>query len=213
MSSTELPKLWTTSSKFAKVVLSKSFFGIKNQPKLSDFFSVKNIWLGDQLLWIFLKTSIFKVLCFLMMCPMFVWTLFIILVGLTMSVMKCLFPIDAYVVRCPTWSKNLGRYLIRTIRHLSRSWQKNGCMYGSLTYSSLVLLTSFPWSFTVCIHTYFLIPFCSPVTLSTTQKLNSSAPATLYLLLNIRLQGVWIRLLNIPSRPLLHSGTFTSYSR
>ena len=50
-------------------------------------------------------------------------------------------------------------YDIRSIRHLSRSWQKNGCMYGSLTYSSLVLLTSFPWSFTVCIHTYFLIPF------------------------------------------------------
>ena len=26
---------------------------------------------------------------------------------------KCLFPIDAYVVWYPTWSKNLGRYLIR----------------------------------------------------------------------------------------------------
>ena len=96
---------------------------------------------------------IFKVLCFLMMCPI-LSALFIILVGLTISLFS-----DEYVVRCPTWSKNLGRYLIRTIRHLSRSWQKNGCMYGSLTYSSLVLLTSFPWSFTVCIHTYFLIPF------------------------------------------------------
>ena len=59
-------------------------------------------------------------------------------------------------------------------------------MYGSLTYSSLVLLTSFPWSFTVCIHTYFLIPFCSPVTLSTTQKLNTSALATLYRLFFVR---------------------------
>ena len=38
--------------------------------------------------------------------------LFIILVGLTYLVKKCLFPIDAYVVWCPTWSKNLGRYLV-----------------------------------------------------------------------------------------------------
>ena len=29
--------------KFAKFVLLKSFFGIKNQPNLSNFFSVKNI--------------------------------------------------------------------------------------------------------------------------------------------------------------------------
>ena len=41
------PKLWTTSSKFAKFGLSKSFLGIKNHMNLSDFFSVKNIWLGD----------------------------------------------------------------------------------------------------------------------------------------------------------------------
>ena len=27
------------------------------------------------------------------------------------QVKKCLFPIDAYVVWCPTWLKNLGRYL------------------------------------------------------------------------------------------------------
>ena len=26
---------------------------------------------------------------------------------------KCLFPIDAYMVWCPTWSKNLWRYLLR----------------------------------------------------------------------------------------------------
>ena len=32
------PKLLTTLSNFAKIVLSKSFFGIKNQPNLSDFF-------------------------------------------------------------------------------------------------------------------------------------------------------------------------------
>ena len=44
MSSSDLPKF----SKFAKFVLSKSFFHIKNQPNLSDYFSVKFIWLGDQ---------------------------------------------------------------------------------------------------------------------------------------------------------------------
>ena len=49
MSSSDLPKLWTTSSKIAKFVLSKSFFSIKNQWNLSDFFSVKNIRLEDQL--------------------------------------------------------------------------------------------------------------------------------------------------------------------
>ena len=35
--------------------------------------------------------------------------LFIILVSLTMT---CLFPLDAYMVSCPTWSKNLGRTLM-----------------------------------------------------------------------------------------------------
>ena len=38
MSSSDLPKLWTTSSKFAKSVLLKSFFGIKNQSNFSEFF-------------------------------------------------------------------------------------------------------------------------------------------------------------------------------
>ena len=38
------------SSKIAKFVHSKPFFSIKNQTNLSEFFSAKNIWLGDQLL-------------------------------------------------------------------------------------------------------------------------------------------------------------------
>ena len=38
MSSSDLPKLWTTSSKIAKFVHSKSFLNIKNQWNLSDFF-------------------------------------------------------------------------------------------------------------------------------------------------------------------------------
>ena len=48
--SSGLPKLWTTLSKISKVWVSKSFFGPKigrNFPKKN---SVKNIWLGDQLI-------------------------------------------------------------------------------------------------------------------------------------------------------------------
>ena len=47
--------------------------------------------------------------------------LFIILVSLTMTWFseKCLSPIDAYMVSCPTWSKNLGRTL-RKIHFLKR---------------------------------------------------------------------------------------------
>ena len=42
--------------------------------------------------------------------------LFIILVSLTMTSFseKCLFPLDAYMVSCPTWSKNLGQILLLT---------------------------------------------------------------------------------------------------
>ena len=42
--------------------------------------------------------------------------LFIILVSLMRSLFseKCLFPIDALVVWCSTWSKNLGRSLLNT---------------------------------------------------------------------------------------------------
>jgi hypothetical protein len=43
-------KIMKTSSKIAKFVLSKSFFSIKNQQNLSEFFSAKNVKLGDQLL-------------------------------------------------------------------------------------------------------------------------------------------------------------------
>ena len=56
----------------------------------------------------------------------FLLALFIILVGLMMTRFseKCLFLLDAYVVSCPTWSKNLGRTLV-TIFHvnlLSQIW-------------------------------------------------------------------------------------------
>ena len=38
-------------------------------------------------------------------------------------VKKCLFPIDALVVWCPTWSKNLGRTLVRILpRYIFLSW-------------------------------------------------------------------------------------------
>ena len=62
MSLSDLPKLWTPSSKIAVLYFQSHFSA-----------SVKNIRLGDQHLEIFfLKTLIFKVLCFLKMCVVFV---------------------------------------------------------------------------------------------------------------------------------------------
>ena len=51
MSSSDLPKLWTTFSNISKFVHSKSFFCVKNWLNLSKKTNfMKNIWLGDQLL-------------------------------------------------------------------------------------------------------------------------------------------------------------------
>ena len=47
-----------------KIVLSKSFFSIKNQQNLFDFFSVKNISLGDKLL----KMNFFENFDFCRLC-------------------------------------------------------------------------------------------------------------------------------------------------
>ena len=114
MSLSDLPKLWITSSNISKFWFSKSFFSVENWSKLSNkFFSVKNIGIGEQLLlkvffyFEFLKYDI--VLKF----AQFLSALFLILVGLTVTLFseKCWFPLDAYMVSCPTWSKNLWRYL------------------------------------------------------------------------------------------------------
>ena len=71
--------------KDCKIRSFKVIFSIENKQNLSDFFSVKNIKLGDQLLKIkFLKTLISKVLCFIK-CAQFLSALFIILVGLMMT--------------------------------------------------------------------------------------------------------------------------------
>ena len=115
MSSSDLPKLWTTSSKFAKFVLSKS--GIKNQPKLSDFFfcveylTRRSTFIND----------FFWKLWFLKMCPIFVGSVanFGRFDDDDDLVKNCLFPIDAYVVWCPIWSKNLGRSLVYVVL---RTW-------------------------------------------------------------------------------------------
>ena len=74
MSQSDLPKLWTTSSKFAKFVLSKSFFGIKNQPNPSEFFFCEE-YLTRRLTFIhdfFWKLWFLKyILYFLKMCLIF----------------------------------------------------------------------------------------------------------------------------------------------
>ena len=45
------------------------------------------------------------------------WALFIILVSLTMTTFseKMLFPLDAYMISCPTWWKNLGQTLVHIV--------------------------------------------------------------------------------------------------
>ena len=53
-----------------------------------------------------MKTLIFKVLYLLKMCPIFVSSVHNYLVK------KYWIPIDALVVWCPTWSKNLGQSLV-----------------------------------------------------------------------------------------------------
>ena len=82
MSSSDLPKLWTTSSKIAKFVLSKSFFSIKNQLNLSGFFFCEE-YLTRRSTFIN-KSLTFKVICFLKSCPI-LSALFIILVSLMMT--------------------------------------------------------------------------------------------------------------------------------
>ena len=73
MSSSGLPKLWTTSSNILKFVLSKSFSVLKIGQNFPKKKSVKNLLVGDQLLLkSFLKILIFKVLYFLEFCPIFV---------------------------------------------------------------------------------------------------------------------------------------------
>jgi hypothetical protein len=112
MSSSDLPKLWTTASKIANFILSKSFFSIKNQRNSFWLFSLKNIRLVEQLL----QMIFFKVLRFLKICT-FVGSIHNF--GRSeddMILKKCLFPIDERVFWCPTWSKNLEPYLLKSER-------------------------------------------------------------------------------------------------
>jgi hypothetical protein len=65
--------------------------------------------------------------------------LFIMLVSLTMSLFseKCLLPIDAFVIWCPTWSKNLGRSLAKKI--VADEW------HSIIQSSFFILTTQLPW--------------------------------------------------------------------
>ena len=50
---------------------------------------------------------------------------------------KCLFSIDALVVRCPTWSKNLGRSLFYLLLFVVNWWWSHWCLYlFPLTFTS-----------------------------------------------------------------------------
>ena len=66
-SSSDLPKLSTTSSKNTN-----SDFSVENQWNLFDFFPLTNMSLEDQFIFLrFLEDLIFKILYFLKMCPIF----------------------------------------------------------------------------------------------------------------------------------------------
>ena len=79
-------KLWKTSSKLAKFVLSKSFFSIKNQTNLYDFFFceeylTRRSTFKNEMFW---KLWFSKCIVFLK-CAQFLSALIIIFVGLTMT--------------------------------------------------------------------------------------------------------------------------------
>ena len=61
-----------------------------------------------------MKTLIFKVLYSLKWCPIFIGSVHNFGKSDDDKIWwkKCFFPLDAYMVSCPTWSKNLGRTLI-----------------------------------------------------------------------------------------------------
>ena len=85
-------------------------------------FSVKNIWLGDQLtLMKFFKTLIFKVLCFLKVWPIFVGSVHNF--GRHYLVKKLWFPLDPYVVSCQIRTKNIKWYLTQGSSNQTRRWR------------------------------------------------------------------------------------------
>ena len=84
------------------------------------------------------------------MCPIFVGSFhnFCRSVGRWHDIVKkCLFPIDAYMVWCPTWSKNLGRYLIQTLITLNSRKQGDSfyriISHQNLENAGLSLITEF----------------------------------------------------------------------
>ena len=85
MSSSDLPKLWATSSNISKFVLSKSLFCVKNWSKLSEKRFYDEYLQGDQILLIIIifLILIFKILYFIKLRPIFVSSVH--LVSLTMT--------------------------------------------------------------------------------------------------------------------------------
>ena len=112
MTSSDLPKIWTTLSKISKFWVSKSFFSGRIFPKTN---SMKNIWLGEQL--ILMKTMIFEVL-FYYKCAQFFSALFIILVSLTMTLFsekvlisnRCISGLMPNVIK-KSWTNSNGKCL------------------------------------------------------------------------------------------------------
>ena len=106
MSPSEIPKLWTTSSKISKFWFPKSFYSVVNWSNLSK----TKLWkVFDQEINFWQKMSlnifIFRILYFLKMCPIYVRS-----VDNFGRSRVTLFseknPLDTYVVSCPSWNKN-----------------------------------------------------------------------------------------------------------
>ena len=109
MSSSDLSKLWTTSLNISKFVLSVIFL-CYNLVESFQKKIVKNIWVGDQLI-------IMKVL-YSSKFAQFLLALFIILMGLME------FSLDAYMVSCPFWVKNLKRTLLLVLAKKMKQYNK-----------------------------------------------------------------------------------------
>ena len=105
--------------------------------------------------------------------------LFIILVSLTMTWFreKCLFPLDTYMVSCPTWSKNLGRTLLKVPDTYFQFLEVSHAWHLSISYEVLYRCTRCGWLF--AIYQVISLPF-SISTLSADTYTTTAAVACVY---------------------------------
>ena len=94
----------------------------------------------------FLKVLIFKILYFLKLCPIFVGSVHNFDnsdCAMTRLSEKCLFPLDALMVSCPTWSKNLGRTLLLSNFTFAKTWWFFICFLVNLFFQWIEINRNF----------------------------------------------------------------------